>query len=614
MCGILGYASLHPIPSDTLRAFSEWLSCLTTRWPDSTGIFEDTHILLWHTRLSIIDTSNAANQPFYAEHLVCIFNGEIYNFQTIRNELQNIGYTFTTSSDTEVLVKSYLARWEECTKKFDGMRALCIYDKKQNTLFLSRDRIGEKPLIYGLINNAFIFWSEIPALIPCIWKEHLSLDYTALAQFNTYNFKHIPAPYTPYHQLKKLQPGYNLTVNLTSLTFSAKKFFQISPISLTQDPVSELHDLLKKSVIQTCYADVPVGILLSWGVDSSLIAALLKDRDISTYSLWYDEFDPEIQRAKRIADHLGVRNTCIYFKDSIKDYNILSLIRENVKQYGEPVNLFQIIYSDILLRHMKKEWIKVVIGWNAADELFYGYDGMNMLYRADSMYSICRLFGIDKIISPAKIKSLLYKYHLSKKSYINSEHQRFLYTDIFKEYQNELPIKSLINVFSRIGLRAENEHSITLVADLSWAKNGMEMRSPFLNKDILDYAASLPLTYKLRSYTDPTHNKYILKKILERYLPKEMIYQKKMWFWYSISQSELLHTSLPEIKLLLQKHRFSHEYITQLIHEEWDTPKYDLQQLLEIVTVLLRYESADLSETPQNDLRHLYSKTTQASC
>jgi asparagine synthase (glutamine-hydrolysing) len=539
MCGIFGAIQRSPITASHKEIFEKSLEVLKHRGPDSTGVFCDDHVFLWHQRLAIIDTRSCANQPFVYDNYLIIFNGEIYNFKTLRAELIALWHTFTTESDTEVILHAYQQRGENCTKKFDGMRALALYDQDAQTVFLSRDRIGEKPLIYFIDDEICIFWSEIPAILATLPPVAIKPNFPALANFDTYNFKHIPAPYTAFENIYKLKPWHSMTVNVKTLACIQYKHFAVEPMVIQADPVQQFIDIFSEAVEQTCYADVPVGVLLSWGIDSSLIAAMLQNRDITTYSLGYNESDPELIRAAAIAKHLWLKNKQIHFKDYISKNSLLELVKENITYLGEPINLFQIIYSDILLREMKKDGIIVVVWWNAADELFYGYDGMNSLLSANNLKKkVDRFHLMPWFLQNDALKSLLYKYYIGKKKYINKTYRKFLYEDAMKEYAHEITSTQLIDIFSWQGLRIDNEHSITMVADLSGAKNSMEIRAPFLNKKVIDFACSLPIEWKVTSTKDKTNNKYILKKALERFLPAELVYQKKMWFGYSINPLE----------------------------------------------------------------------------
>ncbi len=534
MCGILWAIYKQNIDGNDLDIFQKSLQKITSRGPDHIWSYQDGNILLWHTRLAIIDTSSAANQPFQIGDYIVVFNGEIYNFQALQEILKQKWYVFTTTSDTEVLLYAYQERGEECVQYFDGMWAFAIYDKTKQRVFLSRDRIGEKPLLYYYDHNIFIFWSELPAVVWLLDTKAVVIDKFALSNFALYNFKHIPSPYTAFHNVYKLDPGYNLSFDIQNHDSKKYKYLQINKIAIASDPIQQCHDLLYNAVQQTCFADVPVGIFLSGGIDSSLIAAMMKDRNIMTYSLWYDEHDEELLRAKKIASHLWLQNKQIYFKEYFNKVDFFDTLKKIIKHYGEPVNLMQIIYADTILKEMKNDGIKVAVWWNGADEMFYGYDGMNTLAFVSTIKQILDTIWIGKILPNNHLKKFLYNNNLSKIYHIQSKYKKFMYADIFENIANELSSHTLIDIFSWLWLRIENEHSITIVNDIAGSINGMELRTPFLNKNILDFATSLDQSYKVRSYRDKKENKYILKKVLEKHLPHELIYLPKMGFGYNI--------------------------------------------------------------------------------
>lgn len=599
MCGILGTV-LKEKQSDFLPLFQSSLNKLHSRWPDSEDIFHEDNIYLGHTRLSIIDTSSSANQPFAIGDCVIIFNGEIYNFHEVKVELMKAGYVFKTTSDTEVLLTSYIHWGEECVNHLDGMWAFCIYDKKLNKLFLSRDRVGEKPLLYYKSNDKFLFWSEIQALIGLLDTEKIQPNYPALSNFDLYNFRHIPSPYTAFDGIFKLEPGYNLVYNLDDFSIQKYKYFQISFVVIETDPVEQFDILFKKSVAQTCFADVPVGIFLSGGIDSSLIASVMQNRDITTYSLGYDENDPEITRADAIAKHLGLKNKKLYFKEYLETVDLVEVIKNVVCKYGEPINLMQIIYADIILKEMKKDGIKVAVGGNGADELFYGYNGMNLLSRISDLKKKLDSFWIGKLIPNHKLKELLYRYSFSKNDCILSKYKKFLYSEYLWEYAKEIPSSDLIDVFSWIGLRMENEHSITIINDIVGSVNGMEVRTPFLNQDILDFSCNLSSSEKVISYTDKTYNKRILKKTLEKYLPKELIYNKKMGFWYGINSINLILKN-PQIEhYILEVSReikiYDHKNVKRLYEDYKKWEKVNTVRLLSVVLSSIWFEKFILNK------------------
>lgn len=541
MCGIIGQINLkESISKDRINELNYSLNMLKKRGPDVGGKFVKDNVYLGHRRLSILDLSNNANQPMVYKNLIIIFNGEIYNFKDIKSELEEKGHYFKTTSDTEVILHAY-EEWEDkCIEKFDGMWAFAIYNKENKKLFLSRDRIGEKPLLYYLDDEKFIFCSEIPPLRKLI--NEVKYNWDALSNFCLYNFKHIPAPYTAYENVFKLEPGYNLLFDKGKI--EKKKYFKLENHLKSKE--EDFEKVLSKSIKQTKISDAPVGVFLSGGVDSSLICSYLKGEKMTAYTLGQNLADPEIKRAKSIAKKLNLKNKQTFIKNSNIYDNLINEIKKMIKYYGEPIKLFQILYSDMVLEMMQKDGIKVAIGGNGADEIFYGYDGQNKLKLISFVKRIYDYIRLKNIIITKKglfrflntknreLKIELYKEKIKKRTHIMPQYRKFMYESQFKEYSKEIPSKEMIDVFNWLGVRIENEHSITNVADISGARRGIEIRTPFLNKIMLNYAMNLKHKFKVRSFFNKKENKYVMKKLLRKRLGKKFAYFKKMGFGYNV--------------------------------------------------------------------------------
>lgn len=610
MCGILGQINFkEKISEKRLINLRKSLSMMAHRGPDAQGTFIKNNVFLGHRRLSIIDTSSRANQPFKHKDYVLVFNGEIYNFKFLKEKLEKKGHKFSTSSDTEVLLKSYLEWGEDFVDRLDGMWAFCIYDIKKDKFILSRDRIGEKPLVYYFDENKFIFSSEIPPLLKLLEENEKKISYARLAQFNLYNFSHMPYDLTPFEKVNKVRPGYNLIIQ--SGKMAHKKYLRIEKKKI-KEPIKEFKEKFRKCVEQTCISDVPVGIFFSGGVDSSLVAKFLPNKNIRAYCFGMDENDTEITRARKVAKILGLELKEVYLKDTKIYKNVVNSIKEVIKQYGEPINLLQILYSDLLLNEMKKDGIKVAIGGNGADELFYGYDGANNLYLASYLKDISERIKISFLLRvfpktrPLSLKnfetkSKFYEEEISGKTVIKEEYRNFLFKGVFKELSNEIPSKKLIDVFNWIGLRIENEHSITMVADISGMRKSMEIRTPFLNKEMLNFAENLDSKLKVRSFFIKSQNKYILRKILEEFLPKDLAYSKKMGFGYNIDVDLIIQENIEEFRYYIYEvvpkiEVYDSEKVKQIYQEYLNGNKKYGRLLLEILIVAIWFKEIVIKE------------------
>jgi len=604
MCGVLGQINFKSNLADPeIERLKRSLLMLSHRGPDNQGEFKTDRVFLGHRRLSILDTSKRSNQPFRYKNLIAVFNGEIYNFLELREKLQKKGLKFSTKGDTEVLVKAYLEWGDSFTEKLDGCWAFCIYDTKRNRLFLSRDRIGEKPLIYYFDNEKFAFSSELPPLLNLLKGNEKEIDYLRLAQFNLYNFRHMPYNLTPFKKIDKLRPGYNLIIENGEIKH--KKYLKLKKMQIG-NPVEDFKKIFKKCVERTCISDVPVGIFFSGGVDSSLIAANLPKKGIKAYCFGKDEDDAEIIRARKAAKILDLELKEICLKGTEFQKRPIDFIKETIKRHGEPINLFQIIYSNIILDEMKKDGIKVAIGGNGADELFYGYNGANRLALASLIKSgsdklgLSPLFGFFGKTKPLSLPALesktkFYEEEIFRKDVIKEDYRNFLLNDEFKEIAGEIHSKSILDIFNWLGLRIESEHSVTMVADISGMGKGIEIRTPFLNKDILNFAQSLENRHKVRSLFSGRENKWVLRKALEEYLPKEIVYAKKMGFGYNIGFSQIVNENpkafrhyiyevAPKIEL------YNAENVQNIYEGYLNGNNNEWSLLLEILIVTIWYE------------------------
>jgi asparagine synthase (glutamine-hydrolysing) len=355
---------------------------------------------------------------------------------------------------------------------------------------------------------------------------------------------------------------------------------------------------------------VPVGLLLSGGTDSSLIACLLKNKNVKPYCFGWDKTDEEVIRAREVSKSLGIELKEIYFSETQIPNDLIKKIKEFIGLYGEPINLLQIIYLEVILKELKKDGIKVVLSGNGADELFYGYDGMNKLYLVSTVKGLLEKLRIASLFKSVPhmgflaleswdIKSKLYENSIKRKNFIKKKYQSFLLKDSFKEFSKEIPSKKMIDIFSWIGLRVENEHSVTIVADLSGMKNGVEIRTPFLNKEIIYFSQNIQPNFKVHSFFSKKYNKYLMKKVLEKYLPKELVYQKKMGFGFNILANLNLNNLITQNKSLFQYYIdkivpridiYRPEEIRTLFNEHISGKKDNSNYLMEILIVCIWFE------------------------
>ena len=367
MCGIIGEINLNSIPT------SSWLlsalKLLDHRGPDvsSTWLDSDTCVHLGHSRLSILDLSSDANQPFQLPDspYICVYNGEIYNFKDVRNELKSLGYTFFTTSDTEVLLRAFAHYGPTILNKLNGMFSVCIYNLNSKTIYLARDRAGQKPLFYTHNTSSLVFSSEIKCLLshPSCSK---SICPTSLSKYFIDGY--INAPATLYNDVFSLPPGHLLTYDLSANKCVVESYVQTtSGQPLISHDLSDLSTILTASVDRHLCSDVPIGILLSGGIDSSLLAAFAvkHNPDIKCFtvsfpgSLAFDESDA----AHHVAKHLNLNHTVINGDDPSPDdfFTIAS-------QFDQPLSDASVIPSHLLFREVSKH-CTVALGGDGGDEL-----------------------------------------------------------------------------------------------------------------------------------------------------------------------------------------------------------------------------------------------------
>lgn len=504
------------------------------RGPDDEGFFSKDNILLGFKRLSIIDLSDQANQPLFNEDntLVMVFNGEIYNYKYLRNMLIRNGHSFSSESDGEVILHLYEDYGHNCLSFLEGMFAFAIYDFKEKKLFLSRDRIGEKPLYYMWYNNDFYFSSEIKSF-KTLADFQPTLSETAIVSYfaNT----QVPAPLTIYSTVYKIVPAYYCIID-HKMRISFKNYWSIDYTNKIDssliDSVSNLQDILSTVINRTLVSDVPIGVTLSGGIDSSLVLALIKftyKKPLKTFTLGNNENkqdDEELQRAKIISNHYGSDHHVLRF-DEIKFRDCIEVI----SAFCEPIGIYDIFHLFFLKKDIR-EHVKVVLSGNGADEVFAGYSSYTNIFlhakeilessnqRLNAYTTINNLITDNYRLEFLNNREMLFSDSMIKRTK-EVEPNVFLqhYFPLVK-YDNFLDARLFIDLLISVN------HSATL-PDVVGMANSVEVRAPFLNHNIIEYAAKLPLNFKVNCL-DAKKNKYILKKLSERYLPMELIYLDKL--------------------------------------------------------------------------------------
>lgn len=608
MCGICGIA-LKTTKQVNDKVLLSMRDSLIHRGPDGSGIFIDGRIGLGHRRLSIIDLETGT-QPIHNEDstIWIVFNGEIYNYLELKKPLENNGHRFYTNSDTEILVHLYEEYGAGMLDKINGMFAFCIYDKNKQKLFLARDRMGEKPLFYALTSDAFIFGSEIKSLLcyPTISSE---IDLFSLSKYLTYEY--VPAPNSIFKQIKKLEPGYFMMYDVKTNNIATTRYWDI-PISddiiahqTEREYIEELISLLKDSVRIRLRSDVPVGILLSGGIDSSIVTALAveQNKQIETFTISFREksFD-ETRYASKIAKYLGATSHFELF-DITK---AVKLLPEIMSCLDEPLADASIIPT-VLLSKFAVLKNKVVLGGDGGDELFAGYPTYPALKLVNYYNILPRELRaiIHRIIEKLpvshnnisfdfKLKQLLRGAGVSPEimffywmgSFNEREKKQLFSSEVVEKIKNENTFEDIFNYLKRVGLHKTMERALYLSmklylqddilvkVDRASMVNSLEVRTPFLDHRVVEFAARTPTIYKLNRLT----TKYIIKAAFKKLLPAQIIKRGKKGFGIPVAQwlcgdmKELVLEHLNENKIKKEGY-FEPSFVKRLIDEHLSRKK-----------------------------------------
>ncbi|HEY0741396.1 MAG TPA: asparagine synthase (glutamine-hydrolyzing), partial [Chryseosolibacter sp.] len=357
MCGITGIMSFNLVGKFNKIHISAATRAIEKRGPDFQDVYADEWVGLGHRRLSIIDTSSVAHQPMWDEskRYCIIFNGEIFNYRELKQDLLNKGVTFFSQSDTEVLLKLYIREKEACVPKLNGFFAFCIYDKAEQTLFVARDRFGIKPLLYQFDDNKFIFASEMKAILQ--YGIEKDIDHASLHTYLQLNY--IPAPSTIFKNVKKLMPGHY--INVRSNKIDIQKYYEVpyasgKPLSTIgfDDAKEKLKSLLENSVQRRLVADVPLGAFLSGGIDSSVITALASKHkpDLHTFSIGFkdENFFDETEYARLVAKHFKTEHTVF----SLTNDDLYAHVHDILNYIDEPFADSSAINVFILSKETRK--------------------------------------------------------------------------------------------------------------------------------------------------------------------------------------------------------------------------------------------------------------------
>lgn len=553
MCGIAGIYNFRTSDRVGQGTFNRMVETLVHRGPDSGGTYLKGPVCLGHRRLSILDLNPRSGQPMTSSdgRFTLVYNGEIYNYLELRDDLHSDGYSFRTDSDTEVLLALYAKEGEQCVHRLNGMFAFAIWDERERCLFLARDRLGIKPLYYAETSGGLVFASEIKALLALKEVE----PKVALPLIDTFmTFGYVPGSSTLFQGIEKLPAGYSLEIRSQGLKRNQYWNIDYQPNHTrpTSKTAAELKSLLLDSVRIHLRSDVPVGVFLSGGLDSSAMVALLSEagvQELKTFCVGYDEgggYD-ETFYADIVAKHFKTDHHVLH----VNPEQFVQFIPEYVWYMDEPVTEAAAI-SLYFVARLLKQHVTVALSGEGADELFGGYD----IYRYMQWIEMFR-----KIPAPLRVNvlevMLAQLRHPKIKKYLSLAkiplRERYLGVSLHDgAYKEQIYTSQYWDLLSKSGgpsnpylswfeqVKDHDELTQMLYSDMKgWLvddllikadkmtmANSVELRVPFLDYRVVEYAATIPSNQKIHHGSV----KWILKQALAAQLPKEILRRKKVGF------------------------------------------------------------------------------------
>ena len=590
MCGICGFVAKKTITTEQLKSMND---TMYHRGPDDSGeeIYpakDGYSVGLAQRRLSILDLSVLGHQPMHStdKRLSVVFNGEIYNFLELKEELSD--YPFQSACDTEVILAAYLKWGIDCVKRFNGMFAIAIYDRQEESLYLLRDRIGKKPLYYWWEKQDLVFASELKPILACPgFDKRIRTEVLSRYLYHQY----INAPDTIFENVYKLEPGAVLKFHGGQLDI--RKYWDIKEVhqQMRRQPVTdyaqakeELKKLLNRSVAMRMIADVPVGAFLSGGYDSSLITAIAQsqsDTPVRTYSIgFHEEKYNEAKFAKEVAGYLGTDHTEFY----IGEEEMFDLVESIPKYYDEPFADSSQIPS-MLVADLAKKDVTVVLSGDGGDEFFCGYNNYDKVAQAQQLdipgalvYGLCRLPGIKqaKLLEKMPFKVRIIAANRDKEAKTQFGADNYLKTAYGMVKGDAISIPYRIE--SCYGEKNWQERRMLLdmdtylpgdilcKVDRATMKYSLEARCPILDKDVMEYSYRLPHSFKYGGKV----KKRILKDITYDYIPKELLDRPKVGFgvpldkWLRGPLKEQL-LSMADRDFLIRQDLFDVDFLTKML-------------------------------------------------
>ena len=625
MCGICGIVSINSqrsVDRDVLRHMTQ---VMYHRGPDEQGLYCDGQIGLGSRRLSIIDLAGGRQPIANEDGTMCIvFNGEIYNYRELRHYLERCGHRFCTHTDTEVILHLYEEFGLDCVQHLNGIFAFAVWDSGRREIVLARDRMGIKPLYYTEINNQLIFGSELKVLLahPEVPRE---IDLISLNEY--LSFEYVPSPRTILRNVYRLEPGTILRYNAHGLHHHqygglSLAHSELYPPVYWRDYATKLYEQFRRTVQQELVSDVPVGVLLSGGIDSSVVAALMADLypgRVKSFAIGFEEdsFD-ESPYARLVANHLGTDHHELVLTSHMAAEMVPTITDFLDEPFGDSS-----LIPTLLLSRFAREHVKVVLGGDGGDELFAGYPTL-VAHRLIQYYERAVPWGIRAHIAPRLLQRMPVSFNNISRDFklrrflsgrgvpLQERHHRWLgsFVDEEKELLLQEWLKPVLrDTYTQAYLHAQEcdanlplnqvlysdmklylEGDILFKVDRASMAASLEVRVPFLNRDMVQFATALPLELKLHRLT----GKFLLRKSFRHVLPDEILKRPKKGFnmpvahWLTSELRDLTLDMLSEERIRRQGF-FQYAYIKRLLDEHFSQQRDNRKLLWTLLIFQLWY-------------------------
>ncbi|GMM71808.1 amidotransferase 1, exosortase A system-associated [Alteromonas gracilis] len=597
MCGIAGF-SLFNYNEGGEEALHAMHHAILHRGPDASGIYLDDHIGLCHRRLSILDLSEAGNQPMYSadNNLVIVFNGEIYNFLELRAELEQQGVAFKSHTDTEVILELYAREGVKCLQKLNGMFAFALWDKTKQELFIARDRLGKKPLYYFSDNGRFAFGSEIKAILAL---KDIPREIRLDAVYDFFAYQYVPDPKSIFKHIHKLPPAHYLVLNNDG--FNIHEYWDLSfkSVSSASEEVNkvQLKALLEKVTKQRMISDVPLGAFLSGGVDSSGVVAMMSEiseTPVKTCTIGFDnkEFN-EADFAREIAEKYETEH-----HEFTVHQNVAEQLEHIASFFDEPFADPSLVPT-FFVSELARKAVTVALAGDGGDEMFAGYekyttdDIENKLrnkfpesIRKTIFPSLAKIVGVLPGAIGRKGKSLLTSlshdpamgFFITNSMMTDDMWNKLVKPNVATTLNGYHPSQYTLDMYNKADgpdhlskilytdIKTYMTGDILVKVDRMSMANSLEVRAPILDYQVAEFAATLPSSQKYRD----GEKKYLLKEVFKPFIPDSLLYRKKMGFSTPLDEwfrGEL--KALSESRLLQCNEGLSDVFNTAAINSIW---------------------------------------------